>query len=44
MASTKLIHPWLKFTDTPLFNVVICALTSNVDVSDPGGSSPRATY
>lgn len=39
MASTILIYSWLKFTDIPLFNVVICVLTSNVDVSDPGGSS-----
>jgi len=44
MASTILIHPWLKFTDIPLFNVVIYVLTSNVDVADPGGSSPRAAY
>jgi len=44
MASTTLIKPWLKFTDIPLFNVVICVLTSNVDISDPGGSSPCAMY
>jgi hypothetical protein len=44
MATTMLIHPWLKFTDISLFNVVICVLTSNVDVSDPGGSSPHAAY
>jgi hypothetical protein len=35
MANTMLTHPWLKFTDIPLFNEVICALTTNVDVSDP---------
>jgi hypothetical protein len=33
MATTMLIHPWLKFTVMLLFNAVICTVTSKVYVS-----------